>query len=80
MRIEEKFFVISAMKDDSTPTGRLVRHPTRAKAVEAARSIIEMREREGQSCIGFYILEGTTYVGPVRPKVEVKDLRRSSGK
>lgn len=64
-------FLVSALRRDSNPLGNLVVHKTEREAIDAAKSIMEMRENKSEPYMDFYILRVTAKVGKVSSPVKV---------
>jgi len=71
----EKFYLISALRPDSCNFATLKRRSTLKEAITDAKAIIEKRRAEGQTEMGFYILEASTYIGPVAAPIRVQTLK-----
>lgn len=54
MKKQKTFFVVSALKCDSSQLGHLIRHDTEIKAVDHAKSVIDKRYQNCQAHIEFF--------------------------
>lgn len=69
------FFVVSALREDSGPLGKLKRHTTEKEAIQHAKDVIEMRRQNGQAYMSFYVLKVQAQVEVVSPPMKVTKAR-----
>ncbi len=72
------FFVVSAMKQDSSHLGHLKKFDEKPEAVAHAKEVIAKRDKERQPAIRFYVLKAVAVVEPMPPVVpptKVTDLK-----
>lgn len=74
---EKAFYVISALRQDSSPLGVLKRFATEKEAIAHAQNVIDRRHNEGQPAIGFYVLKVEVFVETVKSPVKVVRLAKT---
>lgn len=70
----KSFFVTSALRDDSSPLGKLQRHDSEQQALDHAKTVIDRRARTGLPSIEFFILKVTAVIEPVAAPIRITKL------
>lgn len=65
------FYVISALRPNSSTLGNLRKYETEEEAIEHAKEVIKQRSREGRDAMAFHILKVVGLVEPALPPIEV---------
>lgn len=73
--IEKKFFVVSALRRDSSELGHLKRHDTENEAIKYAAFVIEQRKQNGNPYMDFYVLQVKARVGVTSPPLKIKRFK-----
>lgn len=60
----KSFYVISALRCDSSQLGHLKRFDTEAQAIDHAHNVIQIRAQDGKHTISFHVLKVVAMVEP----------------
>lgn len=74
--MEKAIYVVSALRSDSGQLGNLVKHTSEKDAIEAAKSILDMRAKKGQPLLTFYILKTVAVVATEMAPVTIKRFKK----
>ncbi len=70
----KSFYIISALRDDSSPLGKLSRMDTEREAVEHAKGVVDRRARCARPPMEFYVLKVMAVVEPVATPIRITKL------